>query len=200
MEASLNFMAVPILDYQANGRILQRCGNYEPDLAPYAAYECAGEDRWCTICVTNEDEWKAFCKVIGDPEWTKEAKFATMEARKAHEEELDALVNEWTRQQDARDVMNSMQTAGVPAGVVANCKDIVEDPQFIARDFFTTTVSGINDDGIRFRPAYRLSSLDYDIKHDPAPCIGEANDYVCKDIIGLDDKTYEELKADGLFV
>lgn len=199
MEASLNLMAVPILDYQANGRILKRCGNSEPDLAPHAAYECAGDDRWCAICVTNEDEWKAFCDVIGNPDWTKDPKFSTMKARKENEEELDALITEWTKQQDARDVMNRMQAAGVPAGVVANCQDIMEDPHYIARDFFTTTVSGINPDCIRFRPAYRLSSVNYDIKHDPAPCIGEANDYVCKEIIGLDDEKYEELKADGLF-
>lgn len=198
MEASMNFMSVPLLDFQANGHDIERCGNAEPDVAPHAAYECAGDDRWCAVCATNEDEWKAFCDVIGNPEWVKDPKFTTMADRKANEEELNALITEWTKQQDARDVMNRMQAAGVPAGVVANGRDIIEDPQNVDRDFFCKIINGEENDAIRVRPAFRLSNTD--IKHEPAPCIGEANEYVCREIVGMSKEHFEELKAEGLFV
>ena len=83
-----------------------------------------------------DEEWRAFCQVIGEPEWTKEQKFATLDLRKENEDELEALVAEWTKEHTAEDVMQMMQAGGVSAGVVQNAQDILEcDPQIRERGF-----------------------------------------------------------------
>jgi benzylsuccinate CoA-transferase BbsF subunit len=95
-----------------------------------------GDDRYCVIAVRNDAEWEAFCKVIGKPEWVKDPKFATQMARKENEDELDSLIQEWTKDHSPEEVMIAMQAAGVPAGVVQNPKDLLEDPQLKHRGHF----------------------------------------------------------------
>jgi crotonobetainyl-CoA:carnitine CoA-transferase CaiB-like acyl-CoA transferase len=86
--------------------------------------------------VFDEEEWEAFCKVLGNPAWTQDPKFATVFSRKANEEELDRLVESWTSKLPAEEVMHRMQNAAVAAGVVQSGKDLIEDPQLKHRHHF----------------------------------------------------------------
>jgi crotonobetainyl-CoA:carnitine CoA-transferase CaiB-like acyl-CoA transferase len=92
-------------------------------------YRCKGDDRWCAIAVFTDDEWKSFCRVIGNPVWTKDPKFNTFLGRKQNEDELDRFVEEWTSQRSPEEVMTLMQAAGIGAGIASNIKDMNEDPQ-----------------------------------------------------------------------
>src|SRR5205823_14063770 len=91
-----SLLPTTLLDYFVNGRVSPRRGNQHPSFAPYGVYPCAGEDRGCTIAVTSEDEWHGFCRALGHPEWTKDARFQTMPSRVAHREALDRRVAGWT--------------------------------------------------------------------------------------------------------
>ena len=86
-----------LLDWQANAHLQTRTGNRIPYAAPHGVFPCVGDDRWCAIAVFTSEEWEAFCHVIGDPPWTKEQRFATLDLRKQNEDELEKLVAEWTR-------------------------------------------------------------------------------------------------------
>jgi benzylsuccinate CoA-transferase BbsF subunit len=97
LEATLQFLAPPLMDYMINGRIMTRMGNRSPYAAPHAIYRCQGEgEKWCAIVVSNEEEWDNFCRVIGNPDWTKDPKFTTFRARKENEDELNEFVEKWT--------------------------------------------------------------------------------------------------------
>jgi benzylsuccinate CoA-transferase BbsF subunit len=164
-----------------------------PYAAPHGAYRCRCEDRWCVIAVSTDDEWGRFCKVIGDPPWTKEARFATFSARKENEAALDELVGAWTRPYSPREVMEMMQAAGVPAGIVATGEDLMEyDPQLQHRGFYRTLEHPEIGDGV-----YRGATPSFIFSKNPceltrAPLMGENNDYILKDILGLSD---EEIQA-----
>jgi len=197
-EGAVHFISALSLDYQANGRVLARTGNQSDHAAPHNAYRCRGEDRWCAIAVFTDDEWRGFCRVIGDPEWTREGSFTTLSGRKENEAELDRRVNEWTVSHSAEEVMTLMQSAGVPAGVVETGEDLLEhDPQLKHRGTF---VELDHPDGGRYRtqagPHFLLSGTQFDVRR--APCLGEHNEQVFKGILGIPDGEYRKLVEDGV--
>jgi len=197
-ENAVHFISGLALDAQANGRALGRIGNQCEYAAPHNAYRCQGDDRWCTIAVFTDEEWLSFCKAIGNPEWTHDRKFSTLVGRKNNEEELDRHINDWTKDKRAEDVMNSLQNAGVAAGVVETGEDLLDkDPQFKHRKTF---VQLDHPDGGKYRtqagPHFLLSKVAFDVKR--APRLGEHNEYVFKGILGLSDQEYDRLVKDGV--
>ena len=128
------------LDMSANGAnaVSARTGNRLPygGGAPHGAYRCRGEDRWVAITVFTDAEWRDFVEVIGSPEWAVDPRFATADARERNADALDVLVESWTSQHTAEDVMRVLQAAGIAAGVVQTGEDLSRDPQLKERGFF----------------------------------------------------------------
>ncbi len=198
-EGGVQFMAPLILDYTVNQRVAGRMGNKYPYAAPHNAYRCTGEDKWCAIAVFTDEEWQSFCQVIDNPVLAEDPRFATLSARKENEGELDKLVNEWTINQSAEEVMNMMQEAGVAAGMVENAEDQVDsDPQLKHRHFFWE-LDRPEGGGKYLSPAgihFLLSKTPYELKR--APVLGEHNDYVYKELLGLSDEEVTELINEGV--
>lgn len=198
LEDGVLFLSPAILDYVVNGRVQSRMGNRSTMAVPHGAYRCRGDDRWCAIAVFTEEEWEAFSRVIGDPEWTKDAKFATFHARKENEDELDKLVNDWTVNFSAEEVMSKMQAAGVPAGVVQNTQDLHDDPQLRHREYFRmVNHPKIGNYTCALAP-FRLSQTPAQIRR-PAPCLGEHNEYVYTKLLGISDDGFVQLLGQGAF-
>lgn len=197
LECSVPYISPLILDYVVNGRIASRNGNKSPDAAPHNAYRCDGEDRWCVIAVFTDQEWESFCTAIGNPVWTKDPRFSTLPARKENEDELDRLVEEWTTGRKAEEVMDVMQAAGVPAGLVETTEDMHKDPQLAYRNHFPR----IDHPEIGNYPArdnaFRLSRSQGEVKR--SPCLGEDNEYVYKELLGMSEEEFVDLLIDGVF-
>lgn len=190
-EAGVHFMAPLVLDYAVNKRIGSRMGNRLQYAVPHSAYRCQGEDRWCTIAVFNDEEWQAFCEVIGKPGWTKSPNFGSLLSRKANEDELDRLVEAWTIQHSAEEIMLTMQKAGVAAGVLNTAEDLVlHDPQLKHRQLYQKLDHPEVGKYIAPRPVFILSKSPCEVKR--APLIGEHNDYCLKELLGLSDDEIAE--------
>jgi crotonobetainyl-CoA:carnitine CoA-transferase CaiB-like acyl-CoA transferase len=197
-EAGIQFLAPLVLDYVVNKRVVGRMGNQCPYAAPHNAYRCQGEDRWCAIAVFTDEEWESFCKVIGNPALANDPRFATLLARKENEEELDRLVTEWTVNRSAEEVMNMMQAGGVAAGVVETGEDLLDkDPQYKHRQTFREVeYPGIGKYRSHVGAHFLLSKYVYDIKR--APLLGEHNEYVCKELLGMRDDEFDKLVKEGV--
>jgi len=105
IEAGITFWGPGLLDYAVNGRIAARMGNRDPYMAPHSAFPCQGHDRWVAIAIATDEEWRALCRRMGDPEWAREQRFATFLGRKGNEDELEHLVAEWTKDYSPEEVM-----------------------------------------------------------------------------------------------
>ncbi|MEK7353181.1 MAG: CoA transferase, partial [Chloroflexota bacterium] len=198
-ENGIQFMAPLVLDYVVNKRVATRTGNQSSYAAPHNAYRCQGEDRWCAIAVSNDEEWQSFCNVIGKPAMAKNPKFSTLLARKENEEELDRLVNEWTVKHSAEDVMTLMQAAGVAAGVVETGEDLMDkDPQLKHRHTFTELEYPTGEGKYRTQagPHFQLSKYDCELK--VAPLLGEHNEYVFKGLLGMPEEEFSLLVKEGV--
>ena len=197
LECSAQFLAPPIMDYTINGRILGRMGNRSAYAVPHGVYRCKGEgEYWCAIAVSTDEEWRNFCDVIGNPEWTKDPKFATFMGRKEKEDELNAFVEEWTMNYTPQEVMRQMQEAGVPAGVVASGEDLVADPQLNHRGTHIILEHPEIGPHIYQPPPYRFSKTTAELTM-PAPCLGQHNEYVLKEILGMSDDEIADLLIAG---
>ena len=65
-----------ILDYSVNGRIAERMGNQDALMSPHGCYPCEGEDKWITVAVSSDEQWRALCEVLERPEWLDDERFA----------------------------------------------------------------------------------------------------------------------------
>jgi len=146
-ETGVNFLGPSLLDWFANGRAAVAVGNDLPyeELAPHGAYRCLPavtgsaaieDERWVTIAVMNDAQWRALRELLGQPEWSLDASYASSAGRYERREQLDARLAQWTADQEASVVMERCQAAGVPAGVVQTGVDLLEnDPQLAGGRF-----------------------------------------------------------------
>jgi len=197
-EASLDFLEAAILDYTVNRRIQSRLGNHHPTFAPHGAYRCQGEERWCAIAVTNDQEWQALCHAMGEPPWSQDPRFATLRGRRRHQEELDAHIEAWTQGFPPEQVMVTLQAAGVPCGIVSTTEDVHNDPQLKHRHHYWPLehleMGTVSYDG----PSFRLSKTPCEVPR-PAPCLGQHNEYIYKDFLGMSEEEYVALLVEGVF-
>jgi benzylsuccinate CoA-transferase BbsF subunit len=198
-EASLYFIAPPILDYVVNNRLGKRHGNRSPYASPHGVYRCKGEDRWCAISVVTDDEWSSFCKAIGNPRWTQDSRFAILLGRKKDEDALDKLIEDFTSNQPAEEVMRIMQANGVAAGVVQTGEEVFNDPQLNHYGYFKWLFyPGIERELPTQLPFVKLSKTPAEVRM-PRPIMGEHNEYVCTQILGISDEEFVKLITEGVF-
>jgi benzylsuccinate CoA-transferase BbsF subunit len=196
-ESSLHFLSSPLMDYQVNGTIMQRNGNRLPDAAPHGAFRCKGDDNWVAIAVVNEEQWRNFCKAIGNSSLSKQKEYATLAGRKRNEDALEELVTAWTLNHTAEEVEAIMQKAGVPAHKVYKAEDVYNDPQLKHRNYFIPLNHPVmGEQKFEMQSCYILSKTPRQIKR-PSPLIGEHNEYVFKEILKMTDDEIAEHIIDG---
>lgn len=196
-EAGLQFLAPILLDYKVNGKVAARNGNRDPAAAPHGAYPCKGEDSWCVISVFSEEEWKSLCQVMGNSVWTQEKRFATHQARKNNEDELDRKLGEWTSRFTAREITEKLQTAGVQAGIVNTMKDLYNDPQLKHRGQWVEMEHPEIGKMHYQRPPFILTKTPSGPeKRDPL--LGEHNAYFYQELLGMPEKEFAELADEGV--
>jgi len=199
--ASLNGPA--LLDYTVNGRPLRRPGspnsnrNQFPPMAPHGIYPTEGVDNWIGISVRNESDWAAVCQVASQP-WGRDARFATMADRLENEDALDALVAEWTGAEERFELAGRLQAAGVPATPVQRPGERVdEDPDTSAWGLWPSVkqseMGEVRVDGL---PVH-LSDTEWHVERG-APNLGEDNDYVFGELLGVSSDELASLREEGV--
>ena len=197
MESGVTFLAPHLLNFVVNGRNLGRRGNRDFYMSPHGIYPCSGGDRWVAIAVQNEEQWRSLCQAMGHPDWTREPGFATVADRKTNEDELDRLVGEWTKGYAAEQVMTMLQEAGVPAGAVRTCQDLLNDPQLRHRRHFRVLDHPVIGPHSYHAPAYQLSGTPCRLTR-AAPCLGQDNQYVYRELLGFSDDDIADMLAEGV--
>jgi crotonobetainyl-CoA:carnitine CoA-transferase CaiB-like acyl-CoA transferase len=190
VEAITSFNAQPLMDYVMNGRIQSRRGNRHQSIAPQGVYRCKGDDEWVAIAVFSEDEWLNLCNAIGNPPWTQEPRFSHAVTRYNNHDELDKLIEEWTRQKDKHEAMRILQEAGVAAAPVLSCAELVSDPHLEHRGFIPEVTHPVTGTYKQHGFPARFSETPVRIRM-PAPTLGQHNEYVFTKLLGM---TMEELK------
>ncbi|MCL6644255.1 MAG: CoA transferase [Dehalococcoidia bacterium] len=207
IESVVNALGTAVVEYLVNGDNPSRMGNRSLNASPHGAFRCADDpesvgsvDRWVVIACRDDREWAAAATALGHPEAAADPRFATFEARKANEDELEALIGSWVRDRKAEDVAAALQAAGVPAGVVQNAQDLLErDSHMRARGYYQYVEHPEAGREAHDGPAFRLSATPGSVPG-PAPLLGEHTMEVCERIIGLSMDEVADLLAEGVLV
>ena len=192
-EATVNLLGTDILEFTANGDLPPRNGNRSRDIAPHGAFPCSGDDRWIAIACEDDAAWQRLASAIGAPDLASDSRFATLEARREHEEELEAAIGQRTRDYDAWELMHALQAVGVMAAVVEDLEDMVARDPHLQRHL--VPVSDPRDDFTfltHAQPA-RVDGKLPSIRR--SPFWGEHNAEVYRDILGLTETEIAELAA-----
>jgi benzylsuccinate CoA-transferase BbsF subunit len=195
-ESGVNHIPAAVLDYTVNGRIATRRGNHDDRGCPHAVYRCQGDDRWIAIAVLSDEEWRALGRVMGNPAWTYAEQFTTQAGRKAHEEELNRLLEEWTQMQDAEQLEALLQHAGVAAGLVAKQSDLHKDPQLQDWGFFVSCEHKVMGRSPYDGVMSHLSKTPAEVA--AAPLLGEHYDEVLRGILNFSEEEVAELIGQGV--
>ena len=198
LEASIHFSAPFVLDCAVNDREQGRRGNRDLGAAPHGVYPCLGDDRWIAIACTSDQQWKSLQNQIAPTGegWPYEKRFSTLLGRKAEEDELDSLMGQWTAVWDARELMETLQASGVPAGMVNDTSDLFQDPQLNHRQHFQY----LDHPEIGVYATERselILSLTPGKMERPAPLMGQHTEEVLTGFWGLSTEEYQSLKDDG---
>jgi benzylsuccinate CoA-transferase BbsF subunit len=196
-ETTMAVLPEAIVDYTMNGQAPPREGNRDPHMAPHGVFRAAGDDRWLAITIEDDAAWRRFAGVIGRPELAEEARFATLTARKRHEDELEELVTVWTATQEAEAAVATLQDAGIPAFVAATNRDVAEDPHLAARGFHVTLPHPEVGEMMHLGVPWRMSRSDSRVRR-AAPILGQDTDDVLRDVCGYGADDIERLRAAGV--
>ena len=195
-ENFLPFIGEALMDYAMNGRVQTTLGNHHHAFAPHNCYRCRGEDAWINITVTTDREWEALCRVMGDESLAADPRFCRSSDRWRRQDEMDRRIESWTRGHDPVDLMRRLQAAGVPAGAVMDERMCFADPHLRERGFFAELDHP--DAGKHQYPgaAWKMSGTPLRVER-PAPCLGQHNEYVYKELLGYSDEAYRRFEKAG---
>lgn len=197
LESTMNLLGPSILAYSMDRKNPVPMGNWSNTAAPYGIFPCAG-DRYIAIAVTDDAHWKGLAKVASDQPWAADAGLATAAGRLKRADDLRESVAAWTSDKEPHTLMNALQEAGVPAGVVQNAADIVDrDPQLRARGSLVTVEHAEMGPVVYNNIPFQLSRTPGEIRS--APLIGEHNGKVFGEWLGLTEDEMQRLESEGVF-
>jgi crotonobetainyl-CoA:carnitine CoA-transferase CaiB-like acyl-CoA transferase len=192
VEAGSYSLSPWLLDYELDGVIGTRMGNRSPRAVPHGAFACLGEDRWIAIACWTDDEWARLTGFLGfdDPS------LDTLDARLERVDEVEAAVEAWTQTRTREEAADLLQAAGIEAVPVQDFGDIHEDPQVQHREHFVPLTHPHMGDGIYERTGTRVGDTPHGYDRS-GPILGQDNDWVLGEVLGLAPDERKRLEADG---
>lgn len=202
-EAGATLDGPALLDHTVNGRPLRRPGSPNsnrsdsPAMAPHGIYPASGDDDWVAIACRHDDDWAAMADVVGQA-WAGDATYATLAGRVADQDRLDEQIAAWTVERERTETEAALRAAGVPAAIVARPQDRIDgDPDTAAWGLWPevrqTAMGRVRVDGVPLH----LSETDWAIERG-GPCLGEHNDRVFTELLGLSVDEVDGLRERGV--
>ncbi|MBL7209146.1 MAG: CoA transferase [Dehalococcoidia bacterium] len=184
-----------IMDYTANGTVQTREGNLDEVMVPHNCYRCKGEDKWISIAIATDTEWEAFCKVLGNPDWTRKQSFLTASTRRQNQEGLDKLIAKWTINHSHYEIMEMLQQVGVAAMPCFDAKEIFDNPHLNHRHYWTKVAHPVMGELAALACPWKFSATPAKISS-AAPMFGQHSDYIFKELLGMRDDKFGLLQEE----
>jgi benzylsuccinate CoA-transferase BbsF subunit len=197
VESTINCMGLAFLEYAVSGNEPERTGNRSRHHAPHNIFPCAGEDEWCAVAVLSDAQWRALCGVIGRTDLAANASLASAAGRLAQVEKVEDAVSQWTRARKAAGVMTALQAAGVPAGVVASAKFLMDEDMQLKHRGYWQVIDHPEVGETRFTsPPYLIDKERIALAR--PPLLGEHSEEVLTQILGYDRDRIRSLRESAV--
>lgn len=195
-EAVLTMMESLVTEYDKAGYIRERTGSILPRVAPSNVYPTA-DGSGILIAANQDTVFARLAAAMGRPELAGDPRFATHTARGDAQEELDALIAEWTGARPAEEVLALMNDNGVPAGRIYRAPEMLEDAHFKAREAIVRVMHPQFGELAMQNVAPRLSETPGAVRH-PGPELGAHTEEVLTGVLGYDAARVARLREAGV--
>ncbi len=195
-EAVMQMVGPAYMDYALNGRVAGPIGNRHPlgQAAPHGVFPCAGDDRWISIAVLTDEEWRGLVAAMGEPDWARAPVLAALPGRLERIDALHEQLAAWTRGFDDRELAALLQRHGVAAAPVLNVADLLADPHYRARGTFIEVTHPLGFRETIYGAYVKTSRSEAAVR--TGPRIGQDNDFVFTQLLGIPQDRYRQLIAE----
>ena len=195
-ESVLAVMENLVTEYDLTGYVRERSGSILPGIAPSNAYPCANGEM-ILIGGNGDNVYARLTEAMGRPELKTDPKFVDHASRGKNQAELDAIIAEWTSGWALSDLLKLLEEKGIPASRVFRAPDMLEDPQFAAREAIVETEHPVFG-RIKMQNAFpKLSATPGRVRW-PGPALGEHTEAVLRERAGCSDERLASLRAKGV--
>jgi crotonobetainyl-CoA:carnitine CoA-transferase CaiB-like acyl-CoA transferase len=193
-ENLMGYIGEYLVDASLTGEPHDCHGNRHPHRAPQGVYRCAGDDRWIALSVADDDQWRALVDAIGAPSWADDPELATEAGRRQHHDEIDEQLSAWTAERPVEEAVAICRAAGLAAGPLLDETGLVADPHLSSRCWFRPN-EGADVAEILF-PGHQWHWSGPPMRWDELNSMGDANDYVYRELLGKTDAEMASLAAE----
>jgi crotonobetainyl-CoA:carnitine CoA-transferase CaiB-like acyl-CoA transferase len=199
-ECGVWFLSPQVAAFSADGTVPGVCGNRDAVFVPNGVFPCRadgpGRAEYVAIAVRDDRDWHSLASIMGRAELAVDPGYATAEARRAQEEQLEAIVAGWTATRTASEIEQACQAASVPAHRASTSTDFVTDPQLAHRGHLIRLPHRLHGQVVVEGPRFLLSDTPGRVVK-AAPTIGEDNERVLAGILGWDSGRIRALEQVG---
>ena len=158
----------------------------------------ASLDRWVMISVATDDQWKALCRVLGEPAWARDPALATLAGRRAGHDDIDSELARWCGSRSSAEIAEQLAASGVPAAVVLRQDEPAGVRQLAARGFLESVDHPIVGSYAQVGYPARLQSGPATFNRSAAPTLGQHNHEILAELAGMSDADLDRLERDGV--
>lgn len=194
-ESVFNMMESLVPEYDVAGVVRERTGGALPGIVPSNTYT-TGDGENIVIAGNGDAIFKRLMLAMGRDDLANDPQLVRNDGRALRTQEIDDAIQAWCATQTIGRAMYILQAADVPVGKIYSVRDMMSDPQFLARKMFEQHTFA---DGTPVKmPAItpKLSETPGQTKW-LGPALGEHTDQVLKDL-GYDDAAIASLRQDGV--
>jgi crotonobetainyl-CoA:carnitine CoA-transferase CaiB-like acyl-CoA transferase len=196
VEAAVYSLSPWIADYTVNNRIEIRQGNSSDRFSPHGAFRCEGEDSWVAVACRDDRDWTVLAGLLELDEQVA-ARFSSIGSRRARREEIEDLLTGWTSKRPASEVAETLQGAGIEAIPVADFEVAFGDLQLRHRGHFVALDHPLMGECFYERNGFRLSDAAGGYTR-TSPLLGEHNEFVLGELLGISKSEVDRLTQDGV--
>jgi crotonobetainyl-CoA:carnitine CoA-transferase CaiB-like acyl-CoA transferase len=187
------------VEQSVTGQVSPRPGSRHERYVPHGIFPCVGDDRWLTIAVRDDDEWRSLCKVMRRPDLAADPSLATLEGRRKNEDRIEQAIASWAKMTRADSAMANLQALGVPAAVARVPRDLLADPQLVTVAHWQVVERPFIGPHLMPTVAYRENGAIHPAPiRRPAPTLGQHNREILGGLLGLGDAELAALEQGGL--
>lgn len=195
-EAMYYTLAGPLSVMHDSGRVPPRSGNRSGGAnSPYGVYPV--KDGFVAIHTGTEGHWHNILDAAGRPELKDDPRFRTMHDRSAIQAETDAIVTAWTSAHTKAEIADQAKRFRVPLAPVRDVDEVMRDRHMHERGMLEWVEHPelgrvvLPTTPLRLHGAATASTR-------PSPRVGQHNDEVYRDLLGLSATEIEALRRDGV--
>jgi len=196
LDSQVAILENALVRYQAEGRSPEPLGNRHPTIAPFQAYQAS--DDYFVVAVGNDNLWQTFCTALDRTDLLADNRFTSNKLRTEHVEELNALLEQTFITRTAQQWLDLFEQVRIPCAPINDVERVMHDPQVLARNMIVEVEDAVAGKVKIAGNPIKMTSLPEEKQRAKVPEVGEHNQEIYMNYLGLTEHELDRLRQDGV--